>query len=138
MALHAVAPVNGVTGLAGFRASFGCEARERWTFGSWGRLEILDDPASFFGSHFAVSQPQFGFTDRKLFALVRRADAEANLARRGRLYRQASRRVMQLLPIVPYVYFTFPLALRRNVTGFITDPSGPIDESSATVGFASK
>ena len=73
-----------------------------------------------------------------MFALVARADAEPNLAKRARLYEHASRLVMELLPIVPYVHFKFAVALRKNVTGLVPDPFGPINESFATVGFASK
>jgi peptide/nickel transport system substrate-binding protein len=101
--------------------------------GGW--IADYPDPANFFDSHFAGYEPQFALRDRKLFGLVRTAGGEPNLTRRARLYEQASRRVMQLLPVVPYVYFKFPLALRRNVTGYVTDPSGPINESFARVGF---
>jgi peptide/nickel transport system substrate-binding protein len=96
------------------------------------------DPDNFFGNHFRRYLPQFGFKNPQLFALVARADAETNLAKRTRLYERASRLVMELLPIVPYVHFKFAVALRRNVTGFVPAPFGPINESFATVGFASK
>jgi peptide/nickel transport system substrate-binding protein len=104
--------------------------------GGW--LADLPDPQNFFGSHFQSYLPQFGLRDQKLFAAVARADAESNLAKRARLYERASRMVMELLPIVPYVHFKFAVALRRNVTGYVTDTSGPVNESFATVGFASK
>ncbi len=45
---------------------------------------------------------------------------------------------MELLPIVPYVHFKFAVALRRNVTGLVPAPSGPINESFASVAFAPK
>jgi peptide/nickel transport system substrate-binding protein len=95
------------------------------------------DPDNFFGSHFRRYQPQFGFTNRKLFALLERADGETNLTKRARLYESASRLVMELLPIVPYVHAKFAVALRRNVTGYVPETSGPLNESFATVGFAS-
>jgi hypothetical protein len=44
---------------------------------------------------------------------------------------------MELLPIVPYVHFRFAVVLRRNVTGYVPDATGPINESFASVGFAS-
>lgn len=103
-----------------------------------GWLADFPDPDNFFGTHFRTYQPQFGFRNPKLFALLDQADAETNLARRARLYERASRFVMELLPIVPYVHFKFAVALRRNVTGFVPDTTGPINESFATVGFASK
>jgi peptide/nickel transport system substrate-binding protein len=104
--------------------------------GGW--LADFPDPASFFGSHFRSYLPQFGFRNKQLFALVARADAETNLAKRARLYERASRLVMELLPIVPYVHFKFAVALRRNVTGLVPNPFGHLNQSFATVGFASK
>jgi len=96
------------------------------------------DPNDFFESHFRSYRPRFGFNNPALFALLDRADAEPNLARRARLYEQASRMLMKLLPIVPYVHFKRALALRRNVTGYVPYPAGPVNESFATVSFASR
>ena len=45
---------------------------------------------------------------------------------------------MEFLPIVPYANFRFAVGLRKNVTGFVPDSSGPINESFANVGFASR
>ncbi len=104
--------------------------------GGW--LADLPDPDNFFGSHFRTYLPQFGFRNPKLFALLDRADAEPNLGRRARLYEQASRLIMKLLPIVPYVHFKYAVALRRNVIGYVTDAGGPINESFANVAFASR
>jgi hypothetical protein len=95
------------------------------------------DPESFYGSHFRSFKPQFGFRNSRLFTLLDRADAETNLARRTYLYERASRLVMELLPIVPYVHAKFAVALRRNVTGYVPETSGPLNESFATVAFAS-
>jgi peptide/nickel transport system substrate-binding protein len=103
-----------------------------------GWIGDFPDPQNYFGNFFESSHPQFGLRDPKLFATVARADAEPNLAKRARLYERASRRVMELLPLVPYVHFKFAVALRRNVTGYVTDTSGPANESFATVGFAPK
>jgi peptide/nickel transport system substrate-binding protein len=100
-----------------------------------GWLADFQDPANFFDGQFDAYEPGFGFRNQKLFALVRLADAEPNLTKRARLYRRASRMVMQLLPIVPYVYFKFPVVLRRNVTGFVPESGGPWNESFAGVGF---
>jgi peptide/nickel transport system substrate-binding protein len=98
----------------------------------------LPDTNDFFGTFFRTYLPQFGFRNPKLFALVARADAESNLARRARLYERASRLVMELLPIVPYVHFKFAVALRRNVTGYVPAVFGPFNDSFATVAFASR
>jgi peptide/nickel transport system substrate-binding protein len=103
-----------------------------------GWLADFPDPDDFLGAFFKAYSPQFGFRNPKLFALVARADAESNLARRARLYERASRLVMESLPVVPYVHFKFAVALRRNVIGYVPEISGPINESFATVAFASR
>lgn len=103
--------------------------------GGW--IADFPDPDNFFRDHFRRYLPQFGFRSPKLFALLARADAETNLARRARLYQRASRLLMELLPIVPYVHFKYAVALRRNVIGYVPDTSGPVNESFATVAFAS-
>jgi peptide/nickel transport system substrate-binding protein len=103
-----------------------------------GWLADFPDPDNFLGTFFRSYQPQFGFSNPKLFTLVDRADREPNLARRARLYEQASRMVMKLLPVVPYVNFKYAVALRRNVIGYVPGPGGPINESFATVAFASR
>jgi peptide/nickel transport system substrate-binding protein len=99
-----------------------------------GWLADFPDPDNFFESVPADVR----LRSQKLFALAARADAETNLARRARLYEQASRLLMKILPMVPYVNFRYAVALRKNVTGFVPDSSGPINESFATVGFASR
>jgi peptide/nickel transport system substrate-binding protein len=103
--------------------------------GGW--IADFPDPDNFFEA-FRGSQPMFGFRNPTLFKLVARADAETNLAKRARLYERASRLVMKLLPFVPYANFRYAVALQKNVTGFVPDSSGPVNESFATVGFASR
>src|SRR5262249_2379853 len=104
--------------------------------GGW--IADFPDTDDFFGTFFRGYQPGFGFKNSKLFALVGRADAETNFATRARLYERVSRMVMQVLPLVPYVHFRFQVALRRNVIGFAPQAFGPLTESFANVGFASK
>jgi hypothetical protein len=101
------------------------------------KLADFQDPENYF-DQLRKFLPQFGFRNPKLFALVARADAEPDLVKRAILYQRASQLVMNFLPMVPYVNFKFAVALRRNVTGYVPDPSGPINESFATVGFASR
>jgi peptide/nickel transport system substrate-binding protein len=101
-----------------------------------GWLADFPDPDNFLGI-LRRYQPQFGFRNSQLFALLGRADGETNLVTRAHLYERASRRLMELLPIVPYVHYTFAVALRKNVIGFVPEVSGPINESFANVAFAS-
>lgn len=70
-------------------------------------------------------QPMFGFEVKSCWRWPPQADAETNLARRARLYEQASRLLMKILPLVPYVNFRYAVALRKNVTGFVPGSSGP-------------
>jgi peptide/nickel transport system substrate-binding protein len=103
--------------------------------GGW--LADFQDPENYFDL-FRTFSPAYGFRNPKLFALIARADAEPDLAKRAVLYQRASRLVMNLLPVVPYVHFKFAVALRRDVIGYVPDPSGPLNETFTTVGFASK
>jgi peptide/nickel transport system substrate-binding protein len=98
-----------------------------------GWLGDYPDPADFLGLFFQRFRPQFGFRNPKLFELLARAEAETDPVRRARLYQQASRFVMELLPVVPYVYVKHAIALRRNVTGYVTEPMGPITERYTSV-----
>jgi len=88
-----------------------------WT-GDWG------DPGNFLNVHFGAKKDQFGFDNASLFALLAKADAETNLAKRTALYQAASVAVMKFLPVVPYVHSTPALAFKSNVKGFIASPVG--------------
>ena len=35
---------------------------------------------------------------------------------------------MKFLPVVPYVWASSPVALSKNVSGYVTSPLGPINE----------
>jgi len=80
------------------------------------------DPANFLNVHFGQVNGQFGFDNPSLFALLKRADAETNIAKRTKLYQQASIQVMKFLPVVPYVHSRPALALRKNVNGYVPSP----------------
>jgi peptide/nickel transport system substrate-binding protein len=88
-----------------------------WT-GDWG------DPSNFLNVHFGSKGTLFGFDNPSLFALLAKADAETDLAKRTALYQQASIAVMKYLPMVPYVHSTPALAFKSNVKGFIASPVG--------------
>ncbi|HXF98651.1 MAG TPA: ABC transporter substrate-binding protein [Gaiellaceae bacterium] len=93
-----------------------------------GWIADYPDPANFLNVHFGQFSGQFGFRNAALFNLLRRADAESNVSRRIRLYEQASRQVMRLLPMVPYVWAGSALAFRANVRGYVASPIGPVNE----------
>ena len=89
------------------------------------------DPDNFIGTFFRTEQGQWGFKNPKLFALLNRALAEANPAKRVQLYQQANRMIMQFLPGVPYVHTSPALAFTKNVTGYVPSPIS--NEPFATV-----
>jgi len=80
------------------------------------------DPANFLNVHFGAPNNQFGFNNAALFSLLARADAETDLAKRTKLYEQASILVMKFLPMVPYVHSSPALALQQKVKGYVPSP----------------
>jgi peptide/nickel transport system substrate-binding protein len=100
----------------------------------FGWIADFPDPANFLNVHFGSRTDQFGFTNQSLFSLLQRADAESNVDSRLRLYQQAGRQVMRLLPMVPYVHASSgSLAFRKNVRGYKPGPIGPVNEPFAIV-----
>ena len=85
----------------------------------------LPGSANFLNVHFGSRTDQFGFTNQGLFSLLQRADAETNVDARLRLYQQAGRQVMRLLPMVPYVHARGGKPrLPKNVRGYKPARSG--------------
>jgi peptide/nickel transport system substrate-binding protein len=100
----------------------------------FGWIADFPDPANFLNVHFGSRTDQFGFTNQSLFSLLQRADAESNVDARLRLYQQAGREVMRLLPVVPYVHASSgSLAFRKNVKGYKPSPIGPVNEPFSIV-----
>lgn len=93
------------------------------------------DPQNYLNVHFGGETQQFGFKNPALFALLARADAETNLAKRAVLYQQASVQVMKLLPVVPYVWAAGAIAIDSNIKGFVPSPVGTVNESMAALSF---
>jgi peptide/nickel transport system substrate-binding protein len=80
------------------------------------------DPSNFLNVHFGSQTDQFGFNNPALFNLLKRADAEPNLAKRAQLYQQASITVMKFLPMVPYVHTKPALGFQKRVQGYLPSP----------------
>jgi peptide/nickel transport system substrate-binding protein len=99
----------------------------------FGWISDFADPANFLNVHFGSETPQFGFKNPSLFALLAKADAESDLAKRTALYQQAGIQVMKFLPVIPYVWAGFGIAFDSNVKGFIPSPTGVINEALSTV-----
>jgi len=91
------------------------------------------DPDDFLGVFFQNDNPQFGFHNAKLTALLNRAEQETNFKQRVKLYQQANVAVMKFLPVVPYVWVGSALGARSNVKGYVAGPLGPVNEPFAHV-----
>jgi peptide/nickel transport system substrate-binding protein len=96
-----------------------------------GWIADFGDPANFLNVHFGTHTDQFGFNNAALFTELANADAEPNLAKRTKLYEQASIDVMKFLPVIPYVWAGSAIALDNNVKGYVTGPIGPTNEPYA-------
>ena len=83
------------------------------------------DPDDFLGVFFKNVNPQWGFTNAALTALLNKGAAEVNLKKRIAIYQQANRMIMKdILPGVPYAHTRPPLATQKSVKGYIPSPAG--------------
>jgi peptide/nickel transport system substrate-binding protein len=96
--------------------------------GQAGHLHLLGwtgdyaDADNFLGEFFQAPKPQWGFNNPAIHNLLTRAEAEPNARRRVALYQDANRRLMQLLPGVPYAHTRPALGFQRAVRGYIPSP----------------
>jgi peptide/nickel transport system substrate-binding protein len=82
------------------------------------------DAGAFLDPLFGTVPARFGFLNRPLGRLLRRAKAEPDQGVRAALYRDANRSIMRMLPGVPFVSTQEPVGLRRSVRGFVPSPLG--------------
>jgi peptide/nickel transport system substrate-binding protein len=101
----------------------------------FGWIADFGDPADFLNVHFGSNTPQFGFTNKSLFALLLKADAEPDYAKRVKLYQAASVQVMKFLPVIPYVWAGSGVAFDTKVKGFVPGPIGPVNEPFANLSY---
>ena len=99
--------------------------------GTAGQLNLIGwtgdygDPDDFLGVFFKNVNPQWGFTNAALTALLNKGAAEVNLKKRIAIYQQANRMIMKdILPGVPYAHTRPPLATQKSVKGYIPSPAG--------------
>jgi len=93
------------------------------------------DADNFIGTFFQSPQKAWG-TDKSdemkpVQDLLNQAEIETDEAERERLYQEANRMIMEILPGVPYAHSRPALAFAANVQGYI--PSPTTNESFATV-----
>ena len=92
------------------------------------------DPDNFLCVFFCNTGQNGSWSDasaQQAVQLLRSATLETDAARRGELYRQASRIVQRGVPAVPLVHADVPVAVTRYVTGYVPHPKG--SESFARV-----
>jgi peptide/nickel transport system substrate-binding protein len=83
------------------------------------------DPDDFIGVFFKGTNPQFGFHNAALTAMLNKAAATTSFKQRVKLYQQANRMIMKdILPGVPYAHTRPPLGLDKSVKGYIPSPAG--------------
>jgi len=99
--------------------------------GNGGHLNLIGwtgdygDPDDFLGVFFKGVNPQWGFNNAALTALLTKAAAEVNFKKRVALYQQANRMIMKdILPGVPYAHTRPPLGFQKTVKGYIAGPTG--------------
>jgi oligopeptide transport system substrate-binding protein len=74
-----------------------------------------------------------GFADPQLDRLLNRARSEEDPTLREDVYRQAERRALELMPLVPLAWFHSRLAVKPYVQGFAIDTSGTFDASNLSI-----
>jgi peptide/nickel transport system substrate-binding protein len=93
------------------------------------------DPDDFLGVFFQNANPQFGFSNAKLTALLNRAEQETNIKTRIKLYQQANEMIMRdILPGVPYAHSIPALGFQKAVSGYIASPIGTDPFAPVNVG----
>ncbi|WGX96921.1 ABC transporter substrate-binding protein [Nocardioides sp. L-11A] len=87
-----------------------------------GRNGDFADPANFLNQYFGKFNEEFGFEDQELFDLLARAEGEVDLDERDRLYQEASRQVMEMVPAVPIAHVGTFLAMSPDFEGYVPSP----------------
>jgi peptide/nickel transport system substrate-binding protein len=83
------------------------------------------DPDNFLGVFFQNANPQFGFSNAKLTALLNKGEQETNLKNRIKIYQQANEMIMRdILPGVPYAHSIPALGFQKAVAGYVASPIG--------------
>jgi peptide/nickel transport system substrate-binding protein len=83
------------------------------------------DPDNFLGVFFKAKNPQFGFDNPALTALLNKGASEVNFNKRVAIYQQANKTVMKdILPGIPYAHTRPALGFQKTVKGYIASPTG--------------
>jgi oligopeptide transport system substrate-binding protein len=100
-----------------------------------GWIAEYPSPDAFLYSLFHSDSPDNygGFRSRRVDRLIDRAQAEANAARRTRLYRSAERAILEQVPLAPIGSFLSHWAARPEVDGLSLDVTGGFDAARITL-----
>ena len=102
----------------------------------YGWIADYADADNFLGTFFQIPSKQFGFENKEIHDLLDQGETESDPAKRVQIYQDANRKIMELLPSLPYVHGTAALAFESNIQGFLPSPVGVGGESFATVSTA--
>ncbi len=91
------------------------------------------DPDNFIGTFFQDKSPAWGFENAEIFKLLDDAEVETDQAKRTEMYQEANRKIMELLPGVPYAHTKPALAFTANVEGYVPSPVSLEQFSNVTV-----
>jgi peptide/nickel transport system substrate-binding protein len=92
-------------------------------------LELLgwtgdyNSAGNFVGTFFGREKPEFGFSDRALFAALAQADGTPDPATQAAAYRQINRDIMaNLLPAIPIASSPPAIVVRSDIDGLVASP----------------
>jgi peptide/nickel transport system substrate-binding protein len=93
------------------------------------------DPDDFLGVFFQNNNPQFGFQNAALTALLNKAEQETNFKTRVKLYQQANIMIMRdIVPGIPYAHSVPALGFQKTVNGYVASPIGTDPFAPVSVG----
>jgi peptide/nickel transport system substrate-binding protein len=93
------------------------------------------DPDDFLGVFFQNNNPQFGFQNAALTALLNKAEQETDFKTRVKLYQQANVMIMKdIVPGIPYAHSVPALGFQKTVSGYIASPIGTDPFAPVSVG----
>jgi peptide/nickel transport system substrate-binding protein len=93
------------------------------------------DPDDFLGVFFQNNNPQFGFQNAALTALLNKAEQETDQKTRVKLYQQANIMIMKdIVPGIPYAHSVPALGFQKTVNGYIASPIGTDPFATVSVG----
>jgi peptide/nickel transport system substrate-binding protein/oligopeptide transport system substrate-binding protein len=100
-----------------------------------GWLSEVPSPDGFLAQQLKSGSPnnQTRFADKTFDSLIDQARAKADASDRLELYRRAESRALELMPMIPIVFFQNHVAAARRVRGLLVDGAGLFDASKVWI-----